>query len=195
MNLRTIIQKFLNFKNEKFETTFRDDNNNSSINIYLKVFIIVFIVITLVFDIMKFTPLYDNIKFKNVLDTNHSFNNLIWGIVKINGLIQLIMGYFKINSSKHDLEIELSQMDESVDSYARKKNDINEMNMLLQLGIQLALILICLITLDIIQFTPLMQNKFVNDAVTFSLHGNYMILMIIKILAINLVISDGQFLK
>jgi hypothetical protein len=96
------------------------------------------------------------------------------------------MLYFEINNEKHILQNICETDINSIENIVK----MEEYNFVMSAIIFLSIIIITCISLDIIQFTPLMQNKFINDAVIFSLHGNYMILMIIKILSFSVIIND-----
>ncbi len=185
-----ILRKIFKLQKNNFENIDPEsiDPGSKNTNIYIEIFIKVFIIITLICDIMKFTPFYDNPKIKNALDINTGVNYFIWGIVKIYLFITLINIYLDENKNLAELMAEKQEAIDNAmnsgDMYDNTINKIEEIVTILPLIISLCILLFIFISLDIIQFTPLMQNKYINDIVSFNSQGNYMLIMIVKILSL-----------
>ncbi len=181
------------FSNKKTGLTLKSKeqftSDNSKLNFH--VFIIVLSIVSAVFDVLKITPIYENNIMKHVLNTNHILSYGIGSLLK--GIIVVFFTGLIFEQNK-DLNTERQKLDQAKTDY-ENTNDENTKNAYTdaledynntQRGLYMfaifSFILVVSLILDIIQFTPLMQNQYINQFVTMNVHAQTIGLIILKLI-------------
>jgi hypothetical protein len=148
------------FSNKKERFNNGDDDKGLY---YFFIFLTVFAIISFIFDILKYTPVYENNVMKHIINANY------WLSYGICSLFKIAYGIAFIRDS-----IEEDDQDDPC-------NPCNEKSPL-YLGIIVPIILFTSVIFDIIQFTPLMQNNYINQLVTLNSNTSVMGIMIFKLI-------------
>ena len=183
MNLKNI-SMFFNLKKDKFETTNYDNDYKAPI------FLIVLVIVSFICDILKFTPIYNNNMIKPILDTNHFLSYGIGSILKGSAIFMLIM----LTIERNKILIEYKRVfedaeynynnnnsDTTKDAYDTALNEYNETKIGIYFNVIFCFIFLLSLILDIIQFTPLMQDHYINKIVTLNSNTQTVGLMIFKL--------------
>jgi hypothetical protein len=155
------------FSNKKEEFNNGDDDKGWH---YFFIFLTVFAIISFIFDILKYTPVYENNVMKHIINANY------WLSYGIGSLFKIICGIMFIHDS-----IEEDDPDNPCDDPDDPDDPCNEKSPL-YLGIIVPIILFTSVIFDIIQFTPLMQNNYINQLVTLNSNMTVMGIMICKLI-------------
>ena len=144
--------------------------------------LIVFIIITLVLDILNFTPIYENNQMKQILNINYWLTYGIGSLGKIYGIKEALKAYNIIEdllSSIKQVVDELKILDNKIDymNYLTGYNSI--LNLKRVFGAIIFTLTISFI-FDIIQFTPLMKNQYINKVSTFNSHFTVISIILLK---------------
>ena len=182
MNLQ-ILQKL--FKKETFViSNYENDNKPPT-------FLIVLAIVSLICDVLKLTPIYNNNIIQPILNTNHFLSYGIGSILKGGGLFMLIMLTIKRNKNlieyKEALEdanynYNQNKTDENASIYNIALNKYNETKIDIYFNVIFCFIFLLSLILDIIQFTPLMQDQYINKIVTLNSNTQTVGLMILKLI-------------
>ncbi len=148
-NLSNKIHEMFSGKKEGFS----DEDKPTGIAKYLLISAVVFAIISLILDILKYTPVYENKFMKKIIDINYYLLYGLGALGKIAGGILLIMLF---------------------------RNDKSFIGKYLMIVVPI--ILFISFIFDIIMLTPLMQNSYVNQIVTLNKDASIYALMILKLL-------------
>lgn len=181
MNLQ-ILQKL--FKKETFEiTNYENDNKPPT-------FLIVLAIVSLICDVLKLTPIYNNNIIQPILNTNHFLSYGIGSILKGGAIFMLIMSTIKRNKNltehKETLDdakftYDNDKTDTNKSAYDIALNDYNKTKIDIYYNVIFCFIFLLSLILDIIQFTPLMQDQYINKIVTLNSNTQTVGLMILKL--------------
>jgi hypothetical protein len=184
--LKKITDKF-SVKKEKFEATATAGKPPN--------FFVILVIVSFICDILKLTPVYNNNIMKNVLNTNHFLSYGIGSLLKIILIVYLFIPL--LGESTDDLQMSKSKLAERPTT--SKQDDILEDYNDSKSGIYMfsiiCFILLSSFILDIFQFTPLMQNQYMNQIVTMNSHAQTVALMICKSFVIGSGFSSGLKLR
>ena len=185
--LKKITDKF-SVKNEKFELTSNDENDKGQFNPLI--LISVFLIVSLILDILKFTPVYDNNIMKHILNTNYWLSYGITSLVKLSGFVMIaFMGLPEIFSDLKDNKVKLAEAeteysteksDSTKKTYVNALSEYNDAKYSIYFFSSTIIILLISFIFDMIQFTPLIKNKYINQIVSLNSYSTTMLFMLIK---------------
>ncbi len=152
--------------NSREDFSIEDENDTPD---GLSIFLTVLVIVSLTFDILKHTQVYENNVMKHILNTNYVLSYGIGSLIKMMCMVLSIITLFVSNDEWK--------------KYPGYEN--NTESQIIFTKITTGIIIIILLTsliFDIIIFTPLMQNKYINSIASFNSSITLGVSLITKIL-------------
>ena len=166
--------KLRNEKVEKFADTASDKNMNS--------FIVALIYVSLVFDFLAFTHYSEHQTLGKIINVNYWISYGIGSLAKVYIVSNLLILSSMLSPLFNLGKAELDTLDKTSDEYTRSKEIYDAFIGFNSLLNTIAFLLLASLAFDIIQFTPLMKNKYVNKFASFNSHTTILMVIVLKII-------------
>ncbi len=187
------LSEFFNKKNRRALNSREDfsieDENDTPDG--LSIFLTVLVIVSLTFDILKHTQVYENNVMKHILNTNYvlsyGIGSLIKGAASFSLLVGLLKKFKELGENKLKLDEAKTKYDnnneDTKNTYINALGDYNKNKKKVYMFALFSSVLLISLILDIIQFTPLMQNQYISNFVIMNTHAQTIGLIILKLIA------------